>query len=401
MNITKTFVNKPTTVLIIFVVLVGLGLYATMDLPLDLLPDMELPYVAVMCSYPGAGPEEVENRVTRTLESALSSVTGIEYLGSSSSMGSSMVYVQLSMDVNIDEAMNDIRDKIDYIKGYLPEDCTAPMIYKLNPDVIPIMQYAVSGNRTPEELRDFAETITPKLEQIDGVASVSVSGGREKAIIVDIPRDRLEAYNLTISQIAQMMAAQNISVSGGTITEEDLNYTISTVGEYSSIEDIKDTVISYKVAGSQQDAMLGGALPKVVSIRLRDIADVYEGYKDQTSVVYLDGVPCVQLSIQKQSGKNSVQTARAVQKKMASIIATAPNDIVITETGCRMLGDIVLSLEKASAQAIDYGHSFEREVAFLTVHSTLHLLGYDHERSAEDDELQCRIQKNIIETMEF
>ena len=331
MNITKTFVNKPTTVLIIFVVLVGLGLYATMDLPLDLLPDMELPYVAVMCSYPGAGPEEVENRVTRTLESALSSVTGIEYLGSSSSMGSSMVYVQLSMDVNIDEAMNDIRDKIDYIKGYLPEDCTAPMIYKLNPDVIPIMQYAISGNRTPEELRDFAETITPKLEQIDGVASVSVSGGREKAIIVDIPRDRLEAYNLTISQIAQMMAAQNISVSGGTITEEDLNYTISTVGEYSSIEDIKDTVISYKVAGSQQDAMLGGALPKVVSIRLRDIADVYEGYKEQTSVFYLDGVPCVQLSIQKQSGKNSVQTARAVQKKMASIISTAPNDIVITE----------------------------------------------------------------------
>ena len=246
MNITKTFVNKPTTVLIIFVVLVGLGLYATMDLPLDLLPDMELPYVAVMCTYPGAGPEEVENRVTRTLESALSSVTGLEYLGSSSSTGSSMVYIQLSMDVNLDEAMNDIRDKIDYIKGYLPEDCSAPMIYKLNPDVIPIMQYAVSGNRTPEELRDFAETITPKLEQINGVASVSVSGGREKAIIVDIPRDRLEAYNLTISQIAQMMAAQNISVSGGTITEEDLNYTISTVGEYSSIEDIKNTVISYK-----------------------------------------------------------------------------------------------------------------------------------------------------------
>ena len=109
MNITKTFVNKPTTILIIFLVLVGLGVYATMDLPLDLLPDMELPYVAVMCSYPGAGPEEVENRVTRTLESALASVTGIEYLGSTSSTGNSLVTVQFSMDTNMDEAMNDIR----------------------------------------------------------------------------------------------------------------------------------------------------------------------------------------------------------------------------------------------------------------------------------------------------
>ena len=332
MNITKTFVNKPTTILIIFLVLVGLGVYATMDLPLDLLPDMELPYVAVMCSYPGAGPEEVENRVTRTLESALASVTGIEYLGSSSSTGNSLITVQFSMDTNMDEAMNDIREKIDYVKGYLPEECSAPMLYKLSPDVLPIMQYAISGNRTPEELRDFAETITPKIEQIDGVASVSVSGGREKAIIVDIPRDRLEAYNLTITQVAQMMAAQNISVSGGTITEEDLNYTISTVGEYSSLEDIKDTVISYKVSGSQQDAMMGGPLPQVVSIRLRDIADVYEGYKDQSSIFYLDGVPCVQLSIQKQSGKNSVQTARAVQKRMAEILETTPKDVIITET---------------------------------------------------------------------
>ena len=330
MSLSKHAVSRPTTILIIFSILVALGLYAAGDLPLDLLPDIELPYVAVMTTYPGAGPEEVEKRVTRPVESVLSGVSGIEYLGSQSSIGTSMVYIQLTYGSNIDEAMNDIRAKLDYVKSMLPSDSETPMIYKMDPNIIPIMYYSISGNRSPEELRQYADDLTPKLEQIDGVATAGVSGGREKAIIVEIPRDRLQAYNLTVTQVSQMISAQNIQVSGGTITEEDLNYTISTVGEYKSLDDIRNTVISYKMAGA--DGMAAGKPGNLASIQLRDIADVYEGYKEQSSTYYFNGVPCVQLAVQKQSGTNSVKTARAVQERMAEIVKEAPSDIKITET---------------------------------------------------------------------
>ncbi len=350
MSISKTAVNKPTTILIIFIILTALGLYATRDLPLDLLPDIELPYVAIATTYTGAGPEEVERRISRPIESVISSVSGIEYLGSTSSNGQSLVFIQLTFGSDLGEAMNDIRGKLDYIKGMLPEDASTPMIYKMDPNMIPIMFFAISGNRSAEELRKYAEDIIPKLEQIDGVATAYVSGGREKAVIVEIPRDRLQAYNLTITQISQMMGAQNMQIAGGTITEEDLNYTISTVGEYASIEDIKNTVISYKMAGSPMSAAAGNPAT-MATVRLRDIADVYEGFKAQSSVYYLNGVPSIELSIQKQSGKNSVQTARAVQAKMAEIIKDAPSDIKIIETN-NTTDIIQRSVDKVSSSAI-------------------------------------------------
>lgn len=328
MSLSKTAVMRPTTVMIIFSILTALGIYATFDLPLDLFPDIELPYVAISTSYPGAGPEEVEKRITRPIESIISGVSGIEYLGSNSSNSSSLVYIQLTYGSNLDEAMNDIRAKMDYVKEFLPDESKTPMIYKMDPSMFPIMHYAISGNRTPEELRKYADDLSPKLEQIDGVASAYVSGGRDRAIVVEIPRDRLQAYNLTITQVSQMLAAQNIQVAGGTITEEDLNYTISTVGEYASLDDIRNTVISYKVGGAPS---LGGA-PVVANVKLRDIADVYDGFKKQASLYYFNGVPCVEVSVLKQSGTNSVKTARAVEKRMAQIIKEAPSDITITLT---------------------------------------------------------------------
>lgn len=367
MSLSKTAVNRPTTILILFSVLAALGMYATMDLPLDLLPDIELPYVAISTVYPGAGPEEVERRVTRPIESALSGVSGIEYLGSQSSSNSSMVYIQLTFGSNLDESMNDIRAKLDYVKGLLPEDTETPMIFKMDPTMIPIMFYAISGNRTPEELYEYADDLVPRLEQIDGVATAFVIGGRERAIVIEIPRDRLQAYNLTITQVAQMLAAQNIQVSGGTITEADLNYTISTVGEYETLDDIRNTVITYKQRGTVEEAQKGGPMPSVTTVRLRDIANVYDGYKDQTSMYYFNGEPCVRMGIQKQSGTNSVQTARAVQKRMAEIISDAPSDVAITETG-NTTDIIQRSVDNVASSAIQ-GAIFAVIILFIFLRS--------------------------------
>lgn len=329
MTLSKRAVDKPTTVLILFVILSALGIYSSLQLPIDLLPDMELPYIAVSTTYTNAGPEEVERSVTRILESAVSSVSGLKNMISTSSSGSSLVLLELNYGTNLDTATNEIRDKLDLVKGMLPDDAGSPMILKMDPSMMPVMQYVVTGNRTPEELRQYSEDIIqPRLEQVDGVASASISGGREKAIIIDIPRDRLAAYSLTITSIAQMIAAQNVEGSGGSISENDTTYSITTSGEYTSLDDIRNTVVAYKTTAGNYGTT---AIPSVQKILLRDIADVYEGYKSVSSLAYRNGTPCVILSIQKQSGKNSVQTARQVRKQVESIQPLLPVDVTLTE----------------------------------------------------------------------
>ena len=164
-----------------------------------------------------------------------------------------------------------------------------------------------------------------------------------------------------------MLAAQNIQIAGGTITEADLNYAISTVGEYKNLEDIRNTVITYKQRGSVEEAQRGGPMPSVTTVRLRDIANVYDGYKDQTSMYYFNGEPCVRMAIQKQSGTNSVKTARAVQKRMAEIIKDAPSDVTITETG-NTTDIIQRSVDNVASSAIQ-GAIFAIIILFIFLRS--------------------------------
>lgn len=328
MTISELAVKKPVTTLLVFIMLIALGIYCTLQLPMDMYPNMELPYMLIMTSYPNAGPEEVEQSLTRTLESSLSGLSGLKKMQSQSSAGQSLIILELNFGTSLDNAANEIRDKIDLVRSYLPSDAETPVTIKADPSMLPMMTLALKGNRTAEELRDYAEDIVqPRLEQIDGVASASVSGGRVKSVNVDIPRDRLEAYGLSISTVAQMIGAQNLQSSGGTIRTGDMNYTLKTNGKYSSIEDLKNTVVSYKV--SQGDGM---SPPEVKTIRLRDVADVYEGYKTESSYAYLDGEQCVMLSVTKQSGSNSVSAAKKVRAAMKTIKGDLPGDVELIET---------------------------------------------------------------------
>ena len=328
MTLSERCVNKPTTTLLIFLVLIGLGIYCTKSLPVDMYPDMDLPYMIVYTTYGNAGPEEIEQSLTRTLESSLSGLSGLKKMQSRSQSGVSLVILQFEFGTNLDAAANDIRDKIDMVRRYLPEDADSPITIRMDPSMMPIMMLAVQGSRTPEELRQFAEdVIQPRLEQLDGVASANVIGGREKSINVEIPRDRLEAYGLSISSVVQMIGAQNIQSSGGVITSGDINYTIKANGKYQSLDDLKNTVISYKVSTSD-----GFNAPDMRTVRLRDIADVYEGYKDESTLAYLDGNPSVMLMIQKQSGKNSVSAAKKVRNALVELKAELPSDVGLTET---------------------------------------------------------------------
>jgi HAE1 family hydrophobic/amphiphilic exporter-1 len=328
MSFAKTAVSRPTTIFIIFLLLIGLGIFAIVSLPIDLMPEINPPYLVVFTNYPGAGPDEVERSVTRTLEAALSSVSNLEDITSSSSKGSSMVSMEFTYGADLADATNSVRDALERIRNYMPTGSETPMIFRFDPSMIPIMGLMVTGNRSPEELRELAEdTIIPRIEQTPGVATASVNGGREKIIRVEIPQSRLEAYGLTVTQIQQMLAAQNMQVAAGTITEGGLSYILTTMGEYTSLDEIRNTVISYQGGGMSAAGQV--ELPR--NVYLRDLADVIEGFRDETSSVLVNGVPAVMMQVQKQSGKNSVQTARDLRERLERMARELPQDIKITE----------------------------------------------------------------------
>jgi len=327
MSLAKSVVSRPTTVVIVFLLLIGLGLFALVNLPIDLYPEINPPYLVVYTNYRGAGPEEVERSVSRLLEATLSGVSGLEKVTSTSSSGSSMVIMQFTYGLDLAEASLSVRDALDRIRNYMPANADAPMIFKFDPSMIPIMGLMITGNRTPEELREMAEdTIIPRIEQTPGIATASVNGGREKIVRVEIPQNRLEAYDLTVTQIQQILAAQNMQIAAGTITENDLSYILTTMGEYTSLDQIKNTVISYKGGG-----FTGTQIEMPRRIYLRDLADVFEGYRDETNAVYVDGKPAVMMIVQKQSGKNSVQAAKDLRARVAKMTNELPPDIKIME----------------------------------------------------------------------
>jgi len=349
MSFSKTVVSRPVTIVVVFILLVLLGAFALMNLPIDLFPEINPPYLVVIVTYPGAGPEEVERSVTRNLEVALSSVSSLEKVTSMSSKGSGVVIMEFTYGTDLIDATNQVRDSLDRIRNYLPTGSQAPIIFRFDPAMIPIMGLQITGNRSPEELRELAENIIiPRIEQVPGVATASVSGGREKIIKVEIPQSRLEAYGFTVSSLQMMLASQNMQVSAGTITENNLSYILTTMGEYDSLDDIRNTVVSYRgggVVGMQFE------LPRPVF--LRDIADVYEGYRDETSSVFVNGQPAVLLSVQKQSGKNSVQTADDLRARLVRISREIPPDVKITEA-YNTTDQIVNSINQVTKTAL-YG----------------------------------------------
>jgi len=167
MSITKTVVHRPTTIFIIFVLVIGLGIYSATDLSLDLYPEIDPPILVVFTDYEGAGPEEVEKSITRPLEGSMSNVSRVENITSTSSKGNSMVMLEFSYGTNMAEAANSVRDSLEFVKGFLPGEAGTPMIFKFDPSMIPIMGLTLSGQRTPEELRQIAEDIVqPRVEQV-------------------------------------------------------------------------------------------------------------------------------------------------------------------------------------------------------------------------------------------
>lgn len=316
MSVSKHTLDHPVLTLIVFVLLAITGLFTTKNIALSLMPDVENPYVSVSTTYSNAGPESVEKTITKPIEGALISVSNLKKLTSTSSEGRSRVSLEFNYGTDLDQAVNDIRDKLSRVQRSLPDDAGSPTIFRMQADSSPIMRIAVKGNRSNDDLKQIAEdSIIDMLEQTDGVAEAAVSGGRSKIVRVELNQNRMAAYDLTVSTVSSALSKQNLELGGGKITEGITDYTIRTTGEYSSIEDINNTII------------------KTVNnyvVRLSDIGTAKFGYADKSSDVYINGEPGLYVSITKQSGKNSVTVANAVYKKIAEIEQLLPEDVSMT-----------------------------------------------------------------------
>lgn len=313
MSITKTTLRHPVLTLIVFVLLGILGIFTLKDAAIALMPDIDSPYLSVNTIYENAGPESVEKSVTKLLEGQLISVSGLKNLTSSSSEGRSSIWLEFNYGTDLDIATNDVRDKLDRVTRRLPDDADSPTIFKMDSDSMPIMRIAVRGSRPRNELREIADdTICDLIAQTEGVAEASVSGGRDKIVRVDISQNRLAAYGLTMMQVSQAMSSQNLELGAGKITEGSQDYSIRTTGEFSSIEEVNDTVIAVKNG---------------YAVRLSDIGTAYMGYADKTNEVYINGQEGVYISVTKQSGKNSVTVANAVYEKLDEIREIIPGDM--------------------------------------------------------------------------
>lgn len=309
MNIADFCLKHKVTTIMAYVLIVVFGIMGFTSLPLALLPDIELPMAVVYTTYSNAGPQEVENMVTKTIESACASVSGMDEIQSLSSEGSSMVMVTFADGTDMDEAMVDLRDRIDRVKGYLPEDADAPMTMTIDVDAMPVVTVGLKGADLAELQAIAEDDIQPALERIDGVASVDIAGGYENEIAIDTDADRLAGYGLSVSYIAQMLAAENVALPAGEVQSGDQSFSVRADGEFSSVSDIANTLIPLPTGGT---------------VRLSEVANVYVAPKEQTAIAKIGGEPCITISVNKQSDTNTLQVAERAKEALNEVTALQP-----------------------------------------------------------------------------
>ncbi|SMP48821.1 hydrophobic/amphiphilic exporter-1, HAE1 family [Sphaerochaeta associata] len=311
MSLTNTVVRRPTTIIIIYILLTVLALVVYPNLSVELFPEMDLPMVIVYSSYRGASPETMESRVTKLIESAVSNVGGIKKISSTSSEGISMVMLEFAYGTDLDKASQSINDNISLYTEMFPEDATKPTIFKLNTNMMPIMNIALSGSsgQDANELRVVLEDmVQSRLERVAGVSSTAINGGQDAFVQVAVDQNRLEAYGLTLSQVAYTLNPQNFQIGAGTLIEGDLSYLLRTDAQFNSIEQIEDAMVAAYPKYDAKGNVIGSNV-----VRLKDIATVSFAYRDATSQVYINGESGVYLSVSKESDANSVQVAKRVK----------------------------------------------------------------------------------------
>jgi HAE1 family hydrophobic/amphiphilic exporter-1 len=313
MSIPRTAIQRPVTMFMLSGVIILLGTISLMRLPVDLMPDISYPSITVRVAYPGVGPLEIEELVTRPIEQAMSAVAGLERLESTSAEGSGRVTLNFAWGTDLNEAADDVRNRLDRVRGRLPEEADAPVMFKFDANSMPIMGVGVEGvdgNLDRVALREMAEhDLSPRLERVPGVASVSVEGGLRRQIHVELSKEKIRALDLPVDRIISLLRSENQNIPVGEIDEGDLTYLVRSQGQFENLEQIRDLVVMARQG---------------VPVYLKDIAEVKDSTEDLRSFTRINGKPGVRLRVTKQSGQNTVAIADAVRIEVDRINREMP-----------------------------------------------------------------------------
>jgi HAE1 family hydrophobic/amphiphilic exporter-1 len=302
MSIPRFAIERPVTMFMMSAVIVLLGAMSLFRLPVDLMPDITYPSITVRVGYAGVGPQEIEQIIVRPIEQALAAVPGVEQLNSSASEGSGTVRLNFAWGTDLNEAADEVRTRIDRVRGRLPQEADSPTIQKFDSTASPIMQLGVEGDYDRVTLREIAENdLVPRFERIEGVAAVTVSGGLRRQIHVELSKEKITALDLSVDRVLQAIRSENQNIPLGEVNEGDTTYLLRSPGQFQNIQEIQDLVILTRNG---------------VPVYLRDIAEVKDTTEDLRSFQRINGRPGVQMQVAKQSGKNTVAIAQAVAAEL-------------------------------------------------------------------------------------
>lgn len=313
MSLTSVVIRRPvfTTMLVAAPMVLGLASYGRLGV--DLLPNADVPVVSVTTTLAGAGVEEMESSVTKRLEEAINTVSGIEDLNSITREGLSNVTVLFELEKEGTVAAQEVRDKVSAILATLPSGTQAPIVDRFDLGSSPVLTLAVSGERSFREVSELADKqLRPGLESVSGVGRVTIAGARTRAIAVDVDAARLEAYALSIEQVRQALLAQNVELPGGRVDQPGRELVLRTMGRVTDRAGFEELIITTR-----------GGHP----IRLKDVARVSDTVEEPRSLSQLDGRNAVSVVIQKQSGENTVQVIRNVQERLEELLPALPRDL--------------------------------------------------------------------------
>src|SRR5580765_2778074 len=320
MSIPRIAIERPVTMFMISLVIILLGGISLTRLPVDLMPDTQVPTITVRVTYTGVGPLEMEELVTRPIEQAVSAVAGLERVDSTSSEGSANVRLNFAWGTDLSEAADEVRTRLDRVRGRMPEDADPPTVFKFDSNAMPIMGIGVQGDFDPVTLRELAQNdLSPRLERAPGVAAVTINGGLRRQIHVDLSKEKITALNLSVDRVIQALKSENQSLPLGQIDQGDSTYLVRSQGQFVNIDDIRNLVVLTR---------------QNVPVYLKDVADVQDATEDRRQFLRItsreangklgEGHAGVRMAINKQSGENTVAVAQAIRAEIARINRDVP-----------------------------------------------------------------------------
>ena len=349
MSLYEGAVKRPIMTSLCFVAVAIFGIFSLLKLPVDLLPDIETNTIMVMTSYPGASASDVENNLSRPLENTLNSVEHLKHITSKSSEGVSVITLEFEFGYDIDVLTNDVRDKLDMVTSVLPDGVTTPIIFKFSTDMIPILMLSVQAEESqPALYKILDDVVANPLARVPGVGTVSVVGAPKREINVYCDPNKLDAYNLTVETISSLIGGENRNIPGGTFDIGNNTYPLRVEGEFDDPKEMENLVV-----GSYNGAI----------VYLRDVATIVDSTQERAQESYTNGIQGAMITVQKQTGGNSVEISNRVMEMIPELQKALPSDVklgIIANTS-----DNIVNTISSLGETIAYAMLFVVLVVFV------------------------------------